>query len=279
MARTAQALPLPAFRKAEAEIGGSAAHSERCELIALDGFPIVRPGGDVAAIIVDAVARMGLALRDFDILVIAQKIVSKAEGRLSDLAQIDPSPEAIELAERTGKAPALCEAILGESNAILRAKHGVVICEHRSGHVMANAGIDHSNTDGSGDGTVVLLPNDADASAEAIRKRLAAHYGAEIGVIISDSLGRAWRLGTVGHAIGAAGIPSIIDRRGTADLNGRPLEVTMIGFADAVAAAGVLLMGEGDEGRPVVLVRGLKWAAPVLPAKALLRPIEDDMFR
>ncbi len=248
-------------------------------MIALEGLPIVRRGDDVAAIILDALAGMGLALRDFDTLVIAQKIVSKAQGRIADLERIVPSAEARELAERTGKPPALCEAILRESSAILRAKQNVVISEHRSGHVMASAGIDQSNTDGSHAGTVVLLPEDADASAKAIRQRLAAHCGASIGVVISDSLGRAWRLGTVGHAIGAAGIPSLMDRRGTPDLNGRPLEVTMTGFADAVAAAGVLIMGEGDEGRPVVLVRGLRWAAPELPAKALLRPVEEDMFR
>ncbi len=260
-------------------IASSAENSVRYEATALEGFPLVRPGDDVTALILDALTQNGLALQDFDILVVAQKIISKAEERILDAGRLTPSPRALELADITGKPAALVEAVLQETAEVLRAKPGVIVVEHRSGHVMANAGIDHSNTDGSAPQSVVLLPEDADASAEAIRNRLAAAFGVRLGVIISDSLGRAWRLGTVGHAIGAAGLPSLIDRRGAADLNGRPLEITMTGFADAAAAAAVLLMGEGDEGRPVVVIRGLRWTAADAPARALIRPIAEDMFR
>jgi coenzyme F420-0:L-glutamate ligase/coenzyme F420-1:gamma-L-glutamate ligase len=260
-------------------IASSIHSSVRYEATALEGFPLARPGDDVAALILDALTRNGLALEEFDIVVVAQKIISKAEGRVTDTGRLTPSPRALELAEITGKPPGLVEAVLQEAAEVLRAKPGVIVVEQRSGHVMANAGIDHSNTDGSAPQSVVLLPEDADASAEAIRSRLATAFGVRLGVIISDSLGRAWRLGTVGHAIGAAGLPSLVDRRGAVDLNGRPLEITMTGFADAVAAAAVLLMGEGEEGRPVVVVRGLRWTAADAPARALIRPVAEDMFR
>jgi coenzyme F420-0:L-glutamate ligase/coenzyme F420-1:gamma-L-glutamate ligase len=253
--------------------------SARFEAIALEDFPLVRKGDDITGLILDALLRAGLTLQAFDILVVAQKVVSKAEGRLLHLSRLTPSPRAAELAEQTGKPPQLVEAILRESGEVLKAKHGVIVVEHRSGHVLANAGIDQSNSESADPQTAVLLPEDADASAEAIRKRIFEVFGGPIGVIVCDSIGRAWRLGTVGHAIGAAGLPSVIDRRGMPDLNGRPLEITISGFADAVAAAAVLLMGEGDEGRPVVIIRGLKWTAADQPAKALIRPITEDMFR
>ncbi len=251
----------------------------RYEIIALKDFPRVRPGDSLPGLASDALRGMGLALRDGDILVIAQKIVSKAEGRCVRLNEVAPSAQAQELAERTGKPAPLLEAVLRESRSILRAKPGVVICEHRSGHVMANAGIDHSNTGGADPETVLMLPGDADASADAIRRELSDKYAARIGVIVSDSLGRPWRLGTVGFAIGSSGLPALIDRRGTPDLDGRELKVTMTGFADAVAAAAVLAMGEGDEGLPAVLVRGLDWRPSDQTSKALLRPEQEDMFR
>lgn len=251
----------------------------RFEAIALAGFPLIRHGDDISALILEALERNGLRLEDSDIVVIAHKVVSKAEGRVLDISRLTPSPRALHLAGVTGKPPALIEAILGETKDVLRAKRGVIVVEHLSGHVAANAGIDQSNADASGRDRVVQLPEDADASAEAVRKRIADAFDAKVGVVISDSLGRAWRLGTIGQAIGAAGLPALIDRRGAVDLNGRPLEVTMSGFADAVAAAAVLLMGEGDEGRPVVVIRGLKWAAPDRPAQALVRPLAEDMFR
>lgn len=239
----------------------------------------MRQGDDIAGLIADALDKNHLTLSASDIVVIAQKIVSKAEGRLVSLKALAPSARAEELARQSGKSAALVEAILQESNAVLRVKPGVIVCEHRTGHVMANAGIDHSNAENAEADSLVLLPEDADASAEAIRIRLKEISGADIGVIISDSIGRAWRLGTVGHAIGAAGVPSLIDCRGARDLNGRPLEVTMTGFADAVAAAAVIVMGEGDDGQPVVLVRGIKWAAAENPARTLIRPVAEDMFR
>jgi coenzyme F420-0:L-glutamate ligase/coenzyme F420-1:gamma-L-glutamate ligase len=251
----------------------------RFEAIALEDFPLVRKGDDITGLILETLRRTNLTLQAFDILVIAQKVISKAEGRLLHLSRLTPSPRAIELAELTGKSPPLVEAILQEASEVLKAKQGVIVVEHRSGHVAANAGIDQSNSESADPLTVVLLPEDADASAEAIRKRIFEVFGGPLGVIICDSIGRAWRVGTVGHAIGAAGLPSVIDKRGTPDLNGRPLEITMTGFADAVAAAAVLLMGEGDEGLPVVVVRGLKWTDADKSAKALIRPVTEDMFR
>lgn len=260
-------------------IGNEIHDGDRFEVIALRDFPLVRNGDDIAALIVASLTDNNITLADYDIVVIAQKILSKAEGRRIDLSKITASPPARALAEQSGKSAELSETILKESNAVLRVKSGVIVCEHRSGHVMANAGIDHSNTDASDPDAVILLPEDADASAEAIRKSLQHALGVRVGVIVSDSIGRAWRLGTVGHAIGAAGLPALIDHRGALDLNGRPLQVTMTGFADAVAAAAVLLMGEGNEGRPVAVVKGLHWTAAETSAQALIRPTADDMFR
>lgn len=260
-------------------IGANESDGASYQIIALKDFPRVRPGDNLAALIIDALERMGLTLRSSDIVVLAQKIVSKAEGRYVRPNELTPSAGALELAAKTGKPPGLAEAVLQEANEILRAKPGVVICEHRSGHIMANAGIDHSNTEAGDPDTVLLLPRDADASAAAIRQELSAHYGTAPGVVISDSLGRPWRLGTVGFAIGSSGPPALVDRRGTSDMDGRVLEITMTGFADAVAAAAVLIMGEGDEGRPVALVRGLTWPQSDQSSRDLLRPRVDDMFR
>ena len=249
-------------------------------ITALDGIPQVQPGDDLCALLVAALQRKAMALRDHDILVVTSKIVSKAEGRYRELAGVEASTRARELAQITGKDVRLVEAVLGEAAEVLRAKPNVLIVATRHGLVLANAGIDQSNLGAEDHGRrVLLLPEAPDHSAAQIKGRLDAQFGADIGVIISDSVGRPWRLGTVGLAIGAAGVPSLWDRRGERDLSGRPLEVTEVGFADAVAATAVLAMGEAAEGRPAALVRGLDWSAPARPASALVRPKAEDMFR
>jgi coenzyme F420-0:L-glutamate ligase / coenzyme F420-1:gamma-L-glutamate ligase len=249
-------------------------------IAALDDLPLVRPGDDLGALLIDALDRARLELRPFDILVVAQKVVSKAEGRLLDLATVVPSARALEIAAIAEKDARLVEAILRESVEVVRVKRGVVITATRCGPVMANAGIDRSNLNVEDRGErVLLLPADPDGSAKRLKSRLDAHYGVEIGLVISDSVGRAWRLGAIGLAIGAAGVPALQDRRGEPDLAGRPLEVTEVGFADAVAVAAVLVMGEAAEGRPAVLVRGLEWEQPACPASALIRPRREDLFR
>ena len=247
-------------------------------LVAVGGIPAIGPGDDLASAILGALERAKLALAAGDIVVVAQKIVSKSEARLLALDGVEPSARARELADLTGKDPRLVEAILRESGDVLRAREGLIVVEHRLGHVMANAGIDRSNIE-TAEADVLLLPEDPDASARALRDALQAATGVRPGVIVSDSVGRAWRLGTVGLAIGVAGPPAVIDRRGDPDLYGRALKVTEVGFADAVAAAAVLTMGEGDEGCPVVLARGLHWSDSGDPAAALLRPREQDLFR
>ena len=250
------------------------------ELFALSGVPLVLPGDDLAALIATALRRGGPMPRRGDVLVVAQKIVSKTEGRYADLATVRPSPRALALAEETQKDPRVVEVILSESTRVVRSRPGLLISEHRLGFVMANAGVDRSNL-GPDDGTerVLLLPYDPDASAAVLRARLMAEFGVNLAVVINDSFGRAWRLGTVGVAIGAAGLPSIVDLRGHPDLFGRNLEVTVIGFADEIAAAASLIMGQADEARPVVLVRGLDWTEAALPAAAIVRPPSEDLFR
>jgi coenzyme F420-0:L-glutamate ligase/coenzyme F420-1:gamma-L-glutamate ligase len=247
---------------------------------ALDGIPRVGPGDDLAGLLIAALEGGGMALRARDVLVVTSKIVSKAEGRYVDLGGIEPSERARELAQITKKDARLVEAILSEATEVVRAKPNVLIVATRHGLVMANAGIDQSNLGAEDHGRrVLLLPQAPDESAMRLKERLDRHFRTDIGVIVSDSAGRAWRLGTIGLAIGAAGIPSLWDRRGESDLSGRPLEVTEVGFADAVAATAVLAMGEAAEGRPAALVRGLDWSAPVRPASALIRPRREDLFR
>jgi coenzyme F420-0:L-glutamate ligase/coenzyme F420-1:gamma-L-glutamate ligase len=249
-------------------------------LRALTGIKLVEPGDRLGGIAVEAFAENGLVPEAGDILVVAQKIVSKAEGRLVDLASVEPSTAATALAAELDKDPRFVEVVLSESRRVVRHRPGLLIVEHRLGFVMANAGIDHSNvrsTDGAE--RVLLLPVDPDGSARALRADLLAAFGVEIGVIISDSFGRAWRKGTVGVALGAAGLPALVDLRGHPDLFERPLMVTETGFADEIAAAAGLVMGQADEGVPMVLVRGLSWSAPECPASALVRPAEHDLFR
>ena len=252
--------------------------SSALELVALPGIPMVREGDDVAGLIIAALGQREL-LRG-DVVVVAQKIVSKAEGRTVDVASVTPTAKAEKLAAEVGKDPRLVQVVLSESTGVVRSRPNLIIVQHRLGFVMANAGVDQSNV-APADGVhrALLLPLDPDASAEAIRAKLQQHYGVPIGVIISDSFGRAWRRGTCGVAIGAAGLPSLIDLRGQPDLFGRTLEVSIIGFADEIAAAASLLQGQAAEAQPVVLVCGLDWSAPVAPAADLVRPLEEDLFR
>lgn len=242
---------------------------------ALAGIGEVRAGDDLAAVFAQALLAPPSA---DDVLVVAQKVVSKAEGRLVRLADVEVSNEAEELAKRTGKDPRLVQLILSESSEVLRTGPNLVIVRHRLGLVMANAGIDQSNI-GGGDEAALLLPQDPDGSAARLREGIARRLGAAPAVIVSDSFGRPWRMGTVNIAIGVAGLPSLIDQRGQPDRFGRILKATEVAFADAVAAAAGLAMGEAAEGRPAVLIRGLSWNAPDRNAAALLRPIEQDLFR
>jgi coenzyme F420-0:L-glutamate ligase/coenzyme F420-1:gamma-L-glutamate ligase len=249
---------------------------QRLELFAIPGLPMVQPGDDLAALI----AARSIPLQDRDVLVVAQKIVSKAEGRSIDLATVTPSARAVALAEEVGKDPHLVEVILSESTRVVRSRPNLLIMQHRLGFVMANAGVDHSNVAPSdGIDRALLLPLDPDGSAERLRAALAHKFGVRIAVIVSDSFGRPWRRGTAGVAIGAAGLPSLIDMRGQPDLFGRTLEVTVIGFADEIAAAAGLLQGQASEAQPVVIVRGLTWTAPDAPVNELVRPPEEDLFR
>ena len=250
----------------------------RLELFAIPGLPMVRAGDDLPALILAGLERAGQVLRDRDVVVIAQKIVSKAEGRTVDLADVVPSPEAVKLAAEVGKDPRIVEVVLSDSTKVVRSRPNLMIMQHRLGFVMANAGVDQSNV-AAADGRhrALLLPLDPDGSAEAIRSALASQ--ADVGVVISDSFGRPWRRGTAGVAIGSAGIPSVIDLRGQPDLFGRILEVSIIGFADEIAAAASLLQGQAAEAQPVVVVRGLNWQAPNMPVADMIRPPEEDLFQ
>jgi coenzyme F420-0:L-glutamate ligase/coenzyme F420-1:gamma-L-glutamate ligase len=254
--------------------------SSSIELHAVRGLPMVAAGQDLAGLLGDALAAGGLHPRDGDVLVVAQKIVSKAEGRTVDVATVVPSAAAEKLGAEISKDPRLVEIVLSESRRVVRARQNLLIVEHKLGFVMANAGVDQSNV-APDDGVqrALLLPVDPDGSAEALRARLSERFGVKLAVIISDSFGRAWRRGTVGVAIGAAGLPALVDLRGQPDLFGRILEVSIIGFADEIAAAASLLQGQAAEARPVVLVRGLDWTALDAPASALLRPDTEDLFR
>jgi coenzyme F420-0:L-glutamate ligase/coenzyme F420-1:gamma-L-glutamate ligase len=249
-------------------------------LHALPGLPMVRAGDDLAALIEAGLERAELVLQPGDVLVLAQKIVSKAEGRIVEIPSVVASAEAVELAKTVQKDPRVVQVILDQAVRVVRARPNLLIVEHKRGWVMANAGIDHSNV-GAQDGTerVLLLPEDPDASAERLRARLAPAVGGPLGVVISDSFGRAWRRGTAGIAIGAAGLPALVDLRGNPDLFGRILEVSISGFADEIAAAASLLQGQGAEGQPVVLVRGLAWSQPAMGAAQLVRPAQEDLFR
>lgn len=256
------------------------AHAARIEIVGVPDVPLVKPGDDLAALIAAALERANLRPVAGDVVVVAQKIVSKAEDRFVDLASVAPSERARAIGADIGKDARLVEVILGESRRVVRQRPGLLIVEHRLGYVMANAGVDHSNV-GPPDGRerVLLLPRDPDGSAEALRARLAAHFRCAVAVIVNDSFGRAWRRGTVGVALGAAGLPASLDLRGHRDLFGQTLQTTVVGFADEIAAATSLVMGQAAEATPVVLVRGLAWREAPSAGRSLIRPAEEDLFR
>jgi len=251
-------------------------------LTSLNHIPLIRHGDDLADIVVNALTKNDIPLEDNDILVFAQKIVSKAEGRAVNLVTVTPSQEAIALARQTEKDPRVVELILQESNEVVRTRAGTIIVEHKLGFVCANAGIDHSNVAGTGDAVeewVLLLPKDPDHSAEKMRSEILSKTGKQIGILIIDSHGRAWRNGTVGVAIGVAGMPALEDLRGKPDLFNFTLRITQVGVADELAAAASLIMGQAAEGTPVVHVRGFPYSLRAASLKELIRPKDQDLFR
>lgn len=250
-------------------------------LTPLPGIPVVNPGDDLANLIQDGLNRAGVLLQEGDILVVAQKIISKSEGRAVNLANIIPSKKALDLAQIIDKDSRLTELILQESKSVLRTRPGTIIVEHRLGFVCANAGIDHSNVSESYDGEdwVLLLPEDPDASAIALREALEENSGESLGVLIIDSHGRAWRMGTAGVAIGLSGMPGLVDLRGEADLFGYTLQITQVGAADELAAAASLVMGQAAEGTPVVHARGFPYDLREGQMSELIRPEREDLFR
>lgn len=245
---------------------------------ALTGIPLIEPGDDLVPLLLRSIDAQGLQPADGDIFVIAQKIVSKSEGRLVRLADVHPSARARSLAEETDKDPRLVELILQESTEIIRKAPGVIIVRHRLGIIGANAGIDQSNIDHGGDECALLLPEDPDRSAAQLRDSLQQRTSRRLGLIISDSMNRPWRLGTIGQAIGSAGITVLDDRRGDTDLFGRELKVTMINRADSIAAAALMVMGETTERVPAALVRGFAAENSSQTARDALRPAADDLF-
>ena len=261
-------------------------------LTPLIDIPLVQPGDNLTEIILAALHASHLTLRDNDVLVLAQKIVSKAEGRLFHLSTVQPSPRAIALAAETEKDARLIELILQESSTVLRTRPGLIIVEHRLGFVCANAGIDHSNVappetsrvsgeleNLDAEGWFLLLPENPDASAAVLRANLEAETGTRLGIMIIDSHGRAWREGTVGVCIGLSGLPGLVDLRGEQDLFGYELRVTTVGAADELAAAASLMMGQVAEGKPVVHARGFPYALREAQLDELMRPKEKDLFR
>ncbi len=245
----------------------------------LPDLPMVEAGDDLAALLEVALRRLPVTLDDGDVLVVAQKIVSKAEGRLIPLASVTPGERAIALAKETDKDPRLVQLVLDESTEVMRTRPGVLLVRHRLGNVGAHAGIDQSNVDHAGGECALLLPEDPDRSAAALRSALAARTGARLGIIIADSMNRAWRLGTVGGAIGCAGLTVLDDLRGTSDLYGRELKVTLINRADSLAATACLLMGESVQRTPAVLIKGMPAEDSAQTAREIIRPLAEDMFR
>lgn len=251
-------------------------------LTSLQNIPLIRQGDNLADIILNSLRGSELELQDNDILVLAQKIVSKAEGRLVNLADVTASQRAIELGAQTEKDPRLVELVLRESNEVVRQRKGVIVVEHKLGFICANAGIDHSNVMGDGGehaDHVLLLPENPDASARQLREKIQQKTDKTIGIMIIDSHGRAWRNGTVGVCIGLSGIPAVVDERGWKDLFGYTLKATVVGVADELAASASLVMGQAAEGTPVVHVRGFPYPLGEGSLQDLIRPKDLDMFR
>ena len=254
--------------------------NQALQLIPLQGFPLVQPGDELDRLLKDSLQQNQLVLESGDVLVLAQKIVSKAEDRYVRLADVEPGAEALALAAQADKDPRQVELILRESAEVVRVRPGVIIVEHRLGYVHANAGIDKSNIPLDGeDPQVLLLPADPDASAQRLRESLVADTRVELALIINDSAGRAWRNGTVGFALGCAGLEPVSNQIGDPDLFGRALEVTEVAVADELAAAASLVMGQAAEACPVVLVRGARWQVSAAGSRALLRERSMDLFR
>lgn len=258
---------------------------QRLELIAVPGIPLIEPGDDVLALIIAALRELGVPLEsDKAVVVVTSKVLSRAQGRFVDVSTVQPSPRAHELAAVVGKDPRTVELILSESESVSRSARNVLIVRHKLGFISANAGIDESNArpKHAAPGTgpwVLLMPLDPDGVARELRSRIREQLGVSVGVVVTDSHGRPFRIGTVGAAIGVAGVPAVWDQRGRSDLHGRKLEVTMTAFADQLAAAADLVAGQASEGRPVVLVRGLSFVADEnASARALLRPAEQDLY-
>jgi coenzyme F420-0:L-glutamate ligase / coenzyme F420-1:gamma-L-glutamate ligase len=250
---------------------GDGAISDQMQIFALPNIPAIQPGDDLCRMIIE----YGPATHD--IIVIAQKVISKSEGRIVHLGSVSPSQQAEDLALETGKDARVVELVLRESAKVLRAAPGLMIVQHRLGYIMANAGIDASNA--GDEDQVILLPENPDRSARQMADAIKDQTDVDVGIIISDSWGRPWRLGTAGFAIGLAGVQSVIDMRGTPDLDGRALQATSIGVGDELAAAASLLMGQANEGRPVVVIRGLQLQSNESCAQDLVRPAEEDLFR
>ena len=244
----------------------------------LEDIPLIQKGDDLSKIVLQSIRKMHIILQNGDLLIFAQKVVSKSEGRQVYLPDIIPSTEAEELATETEKDPRLVEMILRESKKVLRTRPGLIIVEHKLGFICANAGIDHSNVAGSDD-CILLLPENPDLTAETLRCAFEKESGARLGVLIIDSHGRAWRHGTVGITIGLSGLPGLVDRRGEIDLFGYEMKVTQVGASDEVAAAASLMMGQVSEGTPVVHVRGFPYPLREASLNELLRPEEQDLFR
>lgn len=245
---------------------------------AIPGIPLIRAGDDIIDIITDKADAAGLQFRPGDTLVISSKIVSKSLGRLVALAGVEPSADAQALAAETGKDPRLVELILRQTRRVSRKRLGVLVTEHHLGLVSANAGVDQSNIE-AGDDMALLLPLNPDGAAQSFRAAINGRLGFDVAIIISDTHGRPFRVGNVGVAIGAAGLPTVKDLRGQRDLFGRILEVTQVAFADLVASAAHLLCGEADEGLPAVILRGLDLGAPHGRAADLNRAAEHDLYR
>lgn len=252
--------------------------SKRLEALAVDGIPLVQPGDDLGALIITAIEQNRLTPAQGDVVVVAQKIVSKAENRIVKMNSIKPSERALKIAAEINKDPAMVELVLSESQAIIATGNNVLIVEDKRGFILANAGIDRSNIEDS-ENQALLLPEDANASAAKLQRTLNTHFGIQLGIVITDSIGRPFRLGTTGIAIGCAGVEALQNLRGNRDMFGRELMVAEHAIADAIAATAELLMGEGDEAIPVVLLTGLDQGTSTQTADDILRPSHEDLFR
>lgn len=250
------------------------------KIIGVENIPLVAEGDDIASLIINAVSNKGIGVEDHDIFVIAETIISKAEGNKINLKTIEPTQKALELAEKTGKEPHVVEAILQESSEILKVGPDFIISETKHGFVCANAGIDESNVEGN---TATPLPEDPDKSASFIMEKIKALTGKEVVVIVSDTQGRAFREGAIGTAVGISGMKALWDRKGEKDLYGRELQTTSIAVADELASAASILMGQADEGIPVVIIRGVNYVKKLKDnsstASDLMRPKKYDVFR